>query len=66
MDDKGNVYLTGNGVTVYDKDGNKIEHINVPANWTGNVTFGGKDKNILFITASEKAYTLMMKVKGNK
>jgi len=66
MDNKGNVYLTGKGVTVYDKEGNKIEHIDVPANWTGNVTFGGKNKNILFITASEKAYTLKMKVKGNK
>jgi gluconolactonase len=66
MDNKGNIYLTGKGVTVYDKEGNKIEHIDVPANWTGNVTFGGKDKNILFITASEKVYTLKMKVKGNK
>ncbi|HZW71437.1 MAG TPA: SMP-30/gluconolactonase/LRE family protein [Hanamia sp.] len=66
MDNKGNVYLTGKGVTVYDKEGNKIEHIDVPADWTGNVTFGGKNKNILFITASEKAYTLKMKVKGNK
>jgi gluconolactonase len=66
MDNKGNVYLTGKGVTVYDKEGNKIEHIDVPADWTGNITFGGKDKDILFITASQKAYTLKMKVKGNK
>lgn len=66
MDDKGNVYLTGKGVTVYDKEGKKIEHIDVPAGWTGNVTFGGKDKNILFITASQNIYTLKMKVKGNK
>src|SRR5665213_1061657 len=49
MDDKGNIYLTGKGVTVYNKEGEKIEHIDVPADWTGNITFAGKEKNILFI-----------------
>lgn len=66
MDDQGNVYLTGKGVTVYDKEGKKIEHIDVPADWTGNITFGGKDKNLLFITASQNVYTLKMKVKGSQ
>ena len=65
IDNKGNVYLTGKGITVYNKEGQKIEHIDVPADWTGNVTFGGKAKNILFITASQNIYTLKMKVKGN-
>jgi len=66
MDDKGNIYLTGKGVTVYNKEGEKIEHIDVPADWTGNITFAGKEKNILFITASQNIYTLKMKVKGNQ
>jgi gluconolactonase len=66
MDDHGNLYLTGKGVTVYDKDGKKIEHIDVPADWTGNITFAGKENNILFITASQNIYTLKMKVKGSK
>ena len=66
IDNKGNIYLTGNGVTVYDKEGKKIEHIDVPANWTANITFWGKEKNMLFITASQKVYTLKMKVKGVK
>lgn len=66
MDEQGNVYLTGKGVTVYDKEGKKIEHIDVPADWTGNITFGGKDKNLLFITASQNVYTLKMKVKGSE
>ena len=64
LDNKGNVYLTGNGVTVYDSTGKKIEHIAVPAKWTANVCFGGKDKNKLFITASESVYIIDMKVKG--
>ena len=66
MDEKGNVYLSGKGVTVYDKEGKKIEHIDVPADWTGNITFGGKERDLLFITASQNVYTLKMKVKGNK
>jgi gluconolactonase len=66
MDDHGNLYLTGKGVTVYDRDGKKIEHIDVPADWTGNITFAGKENNILFITASQNIYTLKMKVKGSK
>ncbi len=64
LDNLGNVYLTGNGVTVYNPEGKKIEHIAVPAKWTGNVCFGGKQKNKLFITASEAVYILDMKVRG--
>jgi gluconolactonase len=64
IDNEGNIYLTGKGVTVYNSDGKQIEHIDIDADWTGNVTFGGKEKNILFITASQNIYTLKMKVKG--
>jgi gluconolactonase len=64
IDKKGNIYLTGNGVTVFNSKGEKIEHIKVPAKWTANVCFGGKGKNMLFITASESVYTLQMQVKG--
>lgn len=64
IDDNGDVYLTGKGVTVYNAEGKMIEHIDVPAGWTSNVTFGGKDKDILFITASTSIYKLKMKVKG--
>lgn len=63
-DEHGNIYLTGKGVTVFDPEGKQIEKIPVPENWTGNVTFGGRDHNVLFITASTSAYTLQMKVKG--
>lgn len=64
IDGQGNIYLTGNGVTVFNKDGMQIEHIAVPEEWTGNVTFGGKENNMLFITASKSVYILKMKVKG--
>ena len=64
LDEQGNVYLCGDGVTVFDKTGKKIEHIPVPQKWTANVTFGGRDGKTLFMTASTAVYTLQMKVKG--
>lgn len=64
MDHRGNVYLTGNGVTVFDPKGNRIAHIPVPEKWTANVTFGGDKKNVLLITAGKSVYTLQMNVKG--
>ena len=66
IDNQGNIYLAGKGVSVYNPEGKKIEQIDVPAKWTANVCFGGKDRDILFITASESVFTLPMKVKGVK
>ena len=64
LDNEGNLYLTGNGITIYNNKGKKIEYIAIPAKWTGNVCFGGSEKNLLFITASDKIFTLKMRVKG--
>ena len=64
IDDRGNVYLTGKGVFVFDPSGNKIETIDIPEPWCGNVCFGGKSKNLLFITASKGIYGLTMNVHG--
>lgn len=64
IDEEGNIYLTGKGVTVYNKNGAKIERIEIPENWTANVCFGGRNRNQLFMTASTAVYTLQMRVKG--
>ncbi|MEO5636347.1 MAG: SMP-30/gluconolactonase/LRE family protein [Chitinophagaceae bacterium] len=64
LDEKGNLYLTGKGVTIYSASGKMIENIPVPSGWVGNICFGGKDRTLLFITASESIYTLQMQVKG--
>lgn len=66
IDNKGNLYLTGNGVTVFNKKGEKIAHIPIDEDWTANVCFGGKDRDMLFITAKDAVYGLKMKVKGVK
>jgi len=64
LDSKGNIYLTGNGVTIYSPAGNKIAHITIDEPWTANLCFGGKNKNELFITASTAIYLFKMKVSG--
>jgi gluconolactonase len=64
IDADGNIYLTGRGVTVFDKEGRKLTNIPIPEPWTANVTFGGKDRHLLFITASKKVYGVRMRVKG--
>jgi gluconolactonase len=64
IDNEGNVYLTGKGVSVYAPDSKKIEQIDVAEPWTANVCFGGKDRHTLFITASKCFYSLQMRVKG--
>ena len=64
LDSEGNVYLTGQGVTVFDKTGKRLTNFPIPEPWTGNVIFGGKDRDLLFITASKKVFGIKMRVKG--
>ena len=63
LDNEGNLYLTGDGVIVFDSAGRQIEHIKVPdEKWTANVSFGGTDRRTLFITASTGLYAIRMRV----
>ncbi|MHC4170974.1 MAG: SMP-30/gluconolactonase/LRE family protein, partial [Planctomycetota bacterium] len=64
IDNEGNIYLTGKGVTVFNPVGEQIEHIPVDAGWTANVCFGGTDGHTLFITAQKSLFALRMRVKG--
>ncbi len=64
LDTEGNLYLTGDGVIVFDKAGKQIAHIEVPEKWAANVCFGGADRQTLFITASKGLYSVRTKFKG--
>jgi gluconolactonase len=64
IDDEGNVYLTGKGVTVFNSAGEKIDHIDINEPWTANVCFGGKDQDTLFITASKSLYAVKTRTRG--
>ncbi|MGD0087624.1 MAG: SMP-30/gluconolactonase/LRE family protein, partial [Verrucomicrobiota bacterium] len=63
-DEKGDIYICGHGVTIFDKNGQRIEHVDVPEPWTANVSFGGPDHRTLFITASKSFYSIRMQVRG--
>ncbi len=64
IDDAGNVYLVGKGVTVFNARGEKIDYIAVSKPWTANITFGGKDMSTLFITASDSLFSIQTRVHG--
>jgi gluconolactonase len=63
LDEKGNLYLTGAGVAIYNPDGKVIETINTPER-PANLCFGGKDRKTLFITARTSFYAVPMTVRG--
>lgn len=65
IDERGNIYLTMGKVWVYSPDGELRQEIEVPES-PSNVCFGGKDRDILFITARSSVYTLKMNVRGVK
>ena len=63
LDDEGNLYLTGDGVGVFDQAGRQMERILVPnERWTANVSFGGRRRRMLFITASSGLYAIATRV----
>jgi gluconolactonase len=65
LDTEGHLYLTGDGVMVFDTAGRLIEHIRVPdEKWTANVCFGGRDRRTLYITAGTGLYAIAMRVAG--
>ncbi len=64
-DNMGNIYLTMGKVWIYSPEGQLLEEIEVPES-PSNVCFGGKKRDILFITARKSVYTQKMKVKGVK
>ena len=63
MDELGNLYLTGQDITIYASNGAAIESIATPEP-PANVTFGGPDGMTLFITARTSVYALKMNVTG--
>jgi len=66
IDSQGNIYLTGRGVTIFDKHGTRLGNIEVPENWTANVCFGGRNLKYLYITASKGLYCISLKIEGTR
>ena len=67
VDEQGNLYMTPKAavIRVFSPDGKALGEIPLPLPAT-NVTFGGRDRRTLFITARDKIFTLPMKVRGGQ
>ena len=63
IDEMGNLYLTGQDITVYDTNGVRIASIAVPEP-PANLAFGGADGTTLFITARTSLCAVGMTVTG--
>jgi gluconolactonase len=49
----------------FDSRGQQIDHIAIPDDkWTANVSFGGTDRQTLFVTASTGLYGIRMRTCG--
>jgi gluconolactonase len=65
VDSDGRFYVTSfYGIQVFDKDGAYVGVIHSPKGFRSNVTFGGKDMNILYASGVNALYSLETKVKG--
>lgn len=66
LDSKGNIYVGAlDGVHVLNPAGKLIGKILMPKE-TANLTFGGKDNNILFICSSNSVWAIKLNAKGAK
>lgn len=66
LDEKGNIYVGAlDGVQIFNPSGKLIGKILMPKE-TANLTFGGKDNNILFICSSDSVWAIKLNTKGAK
>ncbi|MDO8907920.1 MAG: SMP-30/gluconolactonase/LRE family protein [Pseudohongiella sp.] len=64
LDERGNLYLTGGrNITIYSPQGELLQSIEFPLA-PANMTFGGENRDVLFVTARTSLFSLQMNVKG--
>lgn len=64
LDEHGNLYLTGgNNITVFSPAGEQLATLTFPLA-PANMTFGGPDRDVLYVTARSSLFALPMNVKG--
>ena len=64
LDETGNLYLTGGrNITAYSPAGELLQTIEIPLA-PANMTFGGPNRDILYITARSALFALQMNVRG--
>lgn len=66
LDSNGNIYVGAlDGVQVFNPQGKMIGKIKMPKE-TANLTFGGKENNVLFICSSDSVWAIKLNAKGAK
>ena len=66
VDSEGRIFCScEDGILVLDKNGNKLGKIRVPER-VSNCTFGGREENELFITATTSLYHIRLATRGNQ
>ena len=66
LDSAGNIYVGAlDGVQVFNPNGKLIGKILLPKE-TANLTFGGRDNNVLFICSSDSIWAIKLNAKGAK
>ncbi len=65
VDVQGNIYTTGSSVDIWRPDGTQLGRIPVPEQ-PANVSFGGPDRETLFITARTSLYAVPVGIAGSK
>ncbi len=64
IDNLGNLYFTGGGgFFIVSPSGTQLDYVTVPET-TSNITFGGPDCSVLYITCQNKVYSLQTTVSG--
>lgn len=63
-DEKGNIWVTCNNVSVYGPDGKFINKIDFPET-PRNLTFGDGDFSTLYVTALKSVYRVRLEIKGS-
>jgi gluconolactonase len=64
LDEAGNIYVGAlDGIQVFKPKGKLIGKIRMPKE-TANLTFGGKDNNVLFICSSDSIWAIKLNAKG--
>lgn len=64
LDENGNLYLTeGRNINIYSSLGQPLQSLEFPMA-PANMTFGGPNRDILFVTARSHLYALPMNVRG--
>ena len=65
MDTKGNLYITSSlGIQVVSPEGKLVRILEFPEK-PANVTFGGKDRRTLYVTARTSLYLLRVEATGH-